>query len=314
LKNKRLLEIDFLKSIAIIFVFLFHLFPVYFPGGFIGVDIFLVVTGFLSAMSLSKTAALDFVKNRLRRIYPSLSLMYFVIFIFIAVFGFYNEILSFCKYLISSTLLLTNVHLYLDTGYFSESVNSNFLYHLWSISLEVQIWFIFAIVFFFKSIKIARMLALLSFIVTIYSLATGNVEQFYLNPLLRFWEAWLGYEAFHLKQKKVFSDKLKLEYILIGLFLVFITVDLKIFYLLWLVSPFLCFSLLITKSSSKFLNLDIWVYFSSRTYALYLWHVPVIVGFGYYLNVFGIAKVASVMLSTILLSEWSYRWIEKNEK
>lgn len=311
--KSHLYNIDFLKSLAILFVFLYHFEPSLFKSGYIGVDVFLVVTGYLSAMSLSKYTPWQFIQGRLKRIYPSLSAMLIVSFIFIIIFGFYNEIINFSKYTISSSLLLTNLHLFLDEGYFSESTASNLLFHLWSISLEFQLWLILAITYFIESKTTIRFFAAVSFIASIYFLFILEINMFYLNPLLRFWEPWLGFEIYLLSNKSKYKFKFPLHYLLFATIFIIIFLDLKDYYILWLFTPIICALFLLCDFSPKTAEYHVFRFVSARTYAYYLWHVPVIVSLSYYFLLTGWLKLLTVVVITIVLSELSYNLIEKDK-
>ena len=305
-------NIDFLKSLAIFFVCLYHFEPSIFQSGYIGVDIFLVVSGYLSAMSLSKYTPWSFVKGRLRRIYPSLSAMLVVSLFFMMIFGFYHEIINFSKYMISSSLLLTNFHLFLDKGYFSESTASNLLFHLWSISLEFQLWLLIAVLYALKFRVIARVLAVISFIVSVCFLSSSQVDIFYLNPMLRFWEAWLGFEMYLMSNKgqTKFQLKFPLHYFLFTAIFFLILIDLKDYYILWFFTPVTCALFLLCDFSLGKWMAYLIRFISARTYAYYLWHVPVIVSMSYYFPFTGWLKLLSVLAITLILSELSYRLIE----
>lgn len=311
-------SVDFLKFLAISSVFFYHLYPETFKGGLVGVDVFLIVTGYLSAMTLEKRTAIEFVKNRFIRIYPALSFLMIVTLLFIAIFGFYNELFNFTKYFISTTLLLTNLHLYLDNGYFSSGIASNLLYHLWSISLEFQTWLIFAIIVvlfprFDK--KIVTFLMSISFIWSIYFLSQSNVDAFYLNPFVRFWEPALGYLIYKVqaKRRQIISIRGYVLYLFITFIISISMLDLKDHYVLWVITPILVSSTLMCSLDIKG-KVEYFIrYFSLRTYAIYLSHLPIIVVFSYYFPLVGIKKAIIVISATLIFSEFIYRVIEKGD-
>ena len=311
-------SVDFLKFLAISSVFFYHLYPDTFEGGLIGVDVFLIVTGYLSAMTLEKRTAIDFVINRFLRIYPALSFLMIATFLFIISFGFYSEIFNFAKYFISTTLLLTNLHLYLDNGYFSSGIASNLLYHLWSISLEFQTWVIFAVFAFFfpnSGKKVIMILMIISFIFSLYFLFNGNIDAFYLNPFVRFWEPALGYLIYTFQAKRGEHYPLgSYAFIFFSGFIALISLlDLKAHFLVWIITPILVSAALFFGLEIKGKVERVIRYFSLRTYAIYLSHLPIIVAFSYYFPLVGVQKAIVVTFVTLVFSEFIYRVVENGD-
>lgn len=312
--SNKIKTIDFLKSIAILSVLLYHISPGIYVGGIIGVDIFFVVTGYLTALSFSKnTSAVNFIINRLNRIYPTLCVLLLVSLIFILIFGFYNEIQNLVKYVISSTVLLTNFHLYNDSGYFSSSIDSNLLYHLWSVSIEFQIWVLFAILILIKYNFVFKFIAVMSFVLSVFYLHNNNTEMFYLNPICRFWEAYLGFEMYYCSKLKIIKKKYTDFFIIIYLVAIFYltTINIKEYYVVWLLIPVFSSLILIVSNDSVLLDIKLWAFFSKRTYALYIWHVPIIVCITYYFNFYDYERLLLIIIFTFFISELSYRFIEK---
>lgn len=280
-------------------------------------DMFLSVTGYLSAQTLSaRPSANSYLLGRILRIYPSLSILLLTVFSVSLFIGFYNEVRNIAKYYISSSFLITNFHLARDNGYFSESVYSNPFYHLWSISLEFQSWLVIAGIMLLPAQRrslAGRLLGVLSLIFTIGFHHSGDISAFYLNPALRFWEVWVGWEAFNLKRKGIKCSTLMFCIAFIYIFAISL-LPLKSHSILWLITPLLISILLMLAHEANLgstLN-KIARYLSCRTYSYYLWHVPIICMIGYFLrgNHAEIAMYGVPCL--ILFSEVTYQKCEKS--
>lgn len=153
-------DIDGLRALAILLVVLYHSFPHFFVGGFIGVDIFFVISGFLIASIISsefKAGVFSFKKfylNRIFRLFPSL----LTVSLFSILVGWFalspQEYLHMGNHLTSSLLFYENINLYKEIGYFDVSNELKPFMHLWSLSVEEQFYALFPllllIIFKFK--------------------------------------------------------------------------------------------------------------------------------------------------------------------
>ena len=149
-------HIDGLRAIAIISVILFHLNLDYFKGGFVGVDIFFVISGFLITQWFVKRSSIKnffllkiFFENRIKRLIPLL----FFVKIIILIFGFILMNSYQYKLLIDQNLyslfFSSNIYLWKNSDYFSLNTFENPLVHTWSLSLEEQFYIFFSIFFIF---------------------------------------------------------------------------------------------------------------------------------------------------------------------
>lgn len=305
-------SVDVSKAFAISSVFLYHLSPQIFKSGFLGVDVFLVVTGYLSAMTLSKTDSYSFLKGRLKRIYPSLSMLIVLCFVGILSIGYYSEVYGFLKYAISSSFLLNNYHLYLDNGYFAQDVYSNLLFHLWSISLEFQSWIVLAV--FAYCVALSRLLYILgglSLVIAFYILNVGDMNSFYLLTPFRFWEVVLGVAAYNVGRRMDVRYSNVFVSLVVVVWSALMFVDIKKYWCLWPLAPLL--TVIVLTFEVKFGGFCAYIskYLSERTYSIYLWHVPIICVVYYYFAVTGLLGVLVVVTITLLASECNYRYIEK---
>lgn len=139
-------DIDGLRGLSIFFVFLYHLFPETFVGGFIGVDIFFVISGFLISNIIFKKlefncfSFLDFYSRRIKRIFPALIITCALCFIYGWFVFLPDEFMHLAKHIGSSSVFLTNFTLYRESGYFDFSSEAKPLLHLWSLAVEEQFY------------------------------------------------------------------------------------------------------------------------------------------------------------------------------
>jgi len=146
-------EIDGLRAIAVISVILFHSGLKSLEGGFLGVDIFFVISGYLITTIIINDLEnhsfnfFDFYTSRARRILPAL---YFVVLVCIPFAWIWmppNLMKEFSQSLVSISLISSNVLFWLKSGYFDISSNYKPLLHTWSLSVELQFYLIFPILF-----------------------------------------------------------------------------------------------------------------------------------------------------------------------
>jgi peptidoglycan/LPS O-acetylase OafA/YrhL len=195
-------EIDGLRAIAVIGVVINHAFPQILPGGFIGVDIFFVISGFLitrillSDIQNSKFSILQFYCSRAKRILPALITMLIITTIFAGAFFSPPDFRSYAKTLISTATFTANFRFHSDSGYFEPDAKELPLLHMWSLSIEEQFYFIFPVALFiaYRFGKVGHFLLsciLISIVATEFELHKDPVTAFYF-PQYRIWEFAIG--------------------------------------------------------------------------------------------------------------------------
>lgn len=198
-------DINGLRAIAVISVVLFHFNPEILPGGFAGVDVFFVISGFLMTSIIfrglenSNFSIVNFYISRANRIIPALAILCLVIMIF---GWFYLTPLDFKtlgKHVSGSIRFISNSMYLKESGYFDVSANSKWLLHTWSLSVEWQFYLIYPVVltllykaFGLKTLRKILIAATVSFY--LYSLCSSysnpNASYFLLSN--RAWEMLLG--------------------------------------------------------------------------------------------------------------------------
>lgn len=196
-------DIDGLRAVAVLGVLVYHAFPQLLGGGFAGVDVFFVISGFLITTILIKGlqrgvfSLLDFYARRILRLFPVLV----VVLLFSLLAGAFIFLPSDYEQLgmnaVGGAAFVANILLAGDTGYFAGIAESNPLLHLWSLGIEEQFylaWPLLLLLIFKRSLHMGRAIACLigaSFIYSVYLVETDRSWAFY-SPLSRFWELGVG--------------------------------------------------------------------------------------------------------------------------
>ncbi|TXI45807.1 acyltransferase family protein [Methylophilus sp.] len=197
-------EIDGLRAIAILFVVVFHAFPQKFTGGFIGVDVFFVISGYLISSIIFKEIAagkfsiLAFYKKRINRIYPALIFVLLVSILISKAVLFKAEIADFNLSVFFSTIFLANIYFLNTLNYFDNSAENHPLLHLWSLGVEEQFYIFWPLLLiliapksFYFSLKTISFFLVTSFLLNLFFVSTYQSNVFYM-PFTRLWELGFG--------------------------------------------------------------------------------------------------------------------------
>jgi peptidoglycan/LPS O-acetylase OafA/YrhL len=196
-------DIDGLRAVAILSVLAFHLSPWRVPGGFVGVDVFFVISGYLiSAIVFSEIASrrfsiLAFYERRVRRIFPALFVMLIGVSAVIGFFLLPNELMEYAKSVIATTTSSANLYFWQHSGYFDSPMSKPML-HTWSLAVEEQFYLLFPIFLLITRRLFARWLkqgvVILLFASLAASVATlyDNATTAFYMPYTRAWELLLG--------------------------------------------------------------------------------------------------------------------------
>lgn len=332
-------EIDGLRALAVLPVILFHAGLETFSGGFIGVDVFFVISGYLittiilSEMNKGEFSIARFYERRARRILPAL---FFVILACFAVGWFWfipSYLNELCKSMLAVAGFSSNFYFWKTSGYFDLASELRPLLHTWSLSVEEQFYMLFPLLLTLVwKVKKRLIFALLLFIAIVslvlaqYGAYIYPTASFYLLHT-RAWELMVGaLIAFYFVYKKnhaafITSHKIINEFFsLIGLFLICYSIfafnkstPFPGFYAL---IPNIGTALIIifaTKGTAvgKFLSTKIMVGIGLISYSAYLWHQPLF-AFAKYRSLDELSNEILIILSilSLLLGYFSWRFIE----
>lgn len=326
-------DISFLRALSIIAVLLYHFKFTYFKGGFIGVDIFFVISGYLmtriilTGFSKNNFSIFDFYKKRIFRILPALLVM-ITSFAILIYFFIPTQFINYMKVYSSSSLFLSNIFLYnLNAGYFNAPQQLNFLLHTWSLSVEWQFYMLYPLVLMvFKKAYLNKKLfnffylgiIFLSIGLMVLHYLFSHSYSFYMLDT-RAWEMMFGGLAFlyrDLFEHKKINLKKNLFYLSFFIILCFLVL-IDEHYIRWwpfitTVIPVGCTALiLILNLDFKLFDNKIIKYIGDISYSLYLWHWPFFVFSIFFgLNDNLIHKIIFIMIS-VIFAILSYHFIEK---
>lgn len=196
-------DIDGLRAIAVGSVLVFHAFPEWIASGFIGVDIFFVISGFLISLILfnnleqGRFSILDFYVRRVRRIFPALMTVMLSCIVAGWFVLFADEYKQLGKHLFGGSTFISNVLFWRESGYFDNAAETKPLLHLWSLAIEEQFYLFWPLLLAFVwkrkwgFLRIVAVIALASFLINIYLVSRDQTAAFY-SPFARFWELMVG--------------------------------------------------------------------------------------------------------------------------
>ena len=329
-------DIDGLRALAVLAVVAFHAFPVWLKGGFIGVDIFFVISGYLIStiifnnLDRNTFSFSDFYQRRIRRIFPAL-LLVLTISLSLGWFTLLaDEYHQLGKHVFAGTAFISNFVLWAESGYFDNAANTKPLLHLWSLGIEEQFYLIWPILVWLAWHKkwvtlLIIFIFVLSFILNTVIINYDSVATFY-SPFTRFWElssgsllAWITFKK-RLEPSILPQPVLEtISFIGLGILGVAVLIINKndSFPGWWALLPVSGTMLLIYVGNRAwinhiFLSNKLLVWFGLISFPLYLWHWPII-SFGTIAE--GELPSTTFRIFAVLISiflAWvTYRYIEK---
>ena len=338
-------EIDGLRAIAVISVIIYHLNENWLSGGFLGVDIFFVISGFLitgiiiTEIQQNSFSFKQFYTRRIKRIYPAfITAMALVSFIASVIF-IYNDFNQLRKTIELAIAFLSNFYLGLTQGYFDLSANENPVLHIWSLAVEEQYYLIFPLILIlaYKKFREIKVLFIITLILFFILLATSFIPaNFYKEVLhqpniyylsnLRFPELLVGslLAIYHnLSNKVQLSKQVNNILAILSTLLLFSCLFLmnnNIAFIpgITLILPCIFTALIIhTTSQNNIVKLCLSnkaiVFIGKISYSLYLYHW-IFIAFAYYITgekQINNQSIAIVTVLTIIFSVLSYYLIEQ---
>jgi peptidoglycan/LPS O-acetylase OafA/YrhL len=317
-------DINGLRAIAVIAVVLFHFNPAWVPGGFAGVDVFFVISGFLMTGIIFRGLENDnfnlfkFYVARANRIIPALAVLCLVLLVFGWFYITPLDYRALGKHVASSMGFLSNVIYWRESGYFDAASHEKWLLHTWSLSVEWQFYILYPIVLvalkkFLSLENLKRLIVIgtvLGFCLSVIVTMKWPNPAYYLLPT-RAWEMMMGGVAFLYPWSLSESRKKAVE--LTGLALIlgsyaFVSSDIPWpghFALLPVLGAYL---MIVSNQQSSFItNNAFFQCLGKWSYSIYLWHWPIVV-VGYYYDVQGWALYGLPL--SVILGFISFKFVE----
>jgi peptidoglycan/LPS O-acetylase OafA/YrhL len=328
-------DIDGLRALAVVSVVIFHAFAWLIPGGYAGVDVFFVISGYLittnilNGLNESTFTIQGFYQRRVRRIFPALVTMLALVYAFGWLVLLATEYRQLGKHVGSGASFISNIILWQESGYFDTSSAVKPLTHLWSLGIEEQFYIVWPLLLWaiFKLrlhiLTSTVVLAVVSFGFGLWSLNNDVVGAYY-SPINRFWELLIGAILAAVMLKRTYGDKAnkwQQAGSIVGLILIVFTMfslDGQSSFPGWnALAPTVGAALMIgcgpqTLTARRIFSLRAIVWVGLISFPLYLWHWPLLTFARIISSAMPTAqvRVAAVVLS-VVLSWATYRLIEK---
>lgn len=329
-------DINFLRALAVTSVLLFHFGVQFFSGGYAGVDVFFVISGYLmgaiicKGLDQNKFSLLDFYIARVKRIIPAL----IVLCASCLILGWFllapDDYSTQALHVRDSLLFISNETYRDESGYFDASSHEKWLLHTWSLSVEWQFYLLLPLIiaglrFVFRTpqqlFNALAVITMIAFLVCVDKSAKAAENAFFLLKY-RCWEMLLGVLVFLLPQAypaiNALTGRARLTSILnaVALSVIAFTIfyfDSKTLWPSWRAAlPVAATAVIIlTASQYSFYKAAVISWLGSRSYSLYLWHWPLVVLLAYYGIEAQLLWVAAAIIASLCLAELSFRFIEE---
>lgn len=325
-------DIDGLRALAVIPVIIYHAGAAWLPGGFVGVDVFFVISGFLISKIIlgeverNSFSFIDFYKRRVNRIVPALLFMIVVVLLVFSVSGLPDQSVSVAKSAIAAIFSVSNFYFWGGSGYFSPSSDFMPLLHTWSLAVEEQFYLFFpvlVIILFRLKLNIRMVIAVGAIVMFVFGWwisIKSPMFAYYMLPA-RAWELALGVAlavGVVPKSKNIILNETLtvLGTILIVLSFFYVRSDM-VFPGVAALIPCAGAALIINSGGDSFVSKRLLsckpiVYVGLISYSLYLWHWPILT----FLRVVNASvhldrsMIALGMIVTLVFSIISWRYIE----
>lgn len=337
MKTKYRPEIDGLRAIAVLSVIFYHAFPSLLTGGFVGVDVFFVISGYLITSILLRELQNNdfsisrFYERRARRIMPALFLMMIVCIPFGYLYLLPDDISSFYKSILSVSTFTSNFFFASESGYFAPNVELKPFLHTWTLAVEEQYYIFFPVILFFAwkvgkkfSLLLVCFLACVSFYLAQRLSVSDPTNAFYLLHT-RAWELLIGaIGAFitnlrsntTLNLNRLIREALSIIGVAMLIVSIFVYDKLMPYPSSYTILPVMGSFFIVVFCDKdllvgKTLSIPLVRFFGLISYSAYLWHQPIF-AFYRYKNIIEPSALAMYTLIslTIIVAYCSWRWIE----
>lgn len=326
-------DIQGLRAISVLAVILFHAWPALLPGGFVGVDMFFVISGFVITKTILKDldaggfSIAQFYRRRIRRIFPALYLVLLVTGLVSLLVLSPSDLVDFEKSTLATVFFSSNLYFLKSSGYFDGASSLKPLLHTWSLSVEEQFYFVYPIAFAFVYKRYPKFLlhvlglcALISLVLSESMLRNHPSAVFYLAPSRAF-ELLLG-ALVACPSLRPLADKLRNAASLVGLAMVCGALTLINEQLPFpgvaALLPCVGVALLIyagnggPTQAGRLLSFWPLVLLGNVSYALYLWHWPALaLARNFAGGDLGIGLTVVVLAIAVLGSILSFKYVEQ---
>jgi peptidoglycan/LPS O-acetylase OafA/YrhL len=286
-------DVDGLRAVAILAVVTFHAWPSALPGGFVGVDVFFVISGFLISAIVERELAAGafsfahFYARRIRRLFPALIVVLVAALALGWVVLVSGEYRNLGREVGAGAGFVANLLFWSEAGYFDAAAQQKPLLHLWSLGVEEQFYMLWPLALWaarrwrIDALWAIGVVAAASFAANLFAVAGDPASAFYL-PQCRFWELMLGAGVGRLAPVE---GRLPQPAALAGAALIalaLIALNARTPYPgIWALAPTLGAALLIAAGPGAFVNRRLlasapMVWLGLRSYPLYLWHWPLL--------------------------------------
>lgn len=327
-------DINGLRAWAVISVLLYHFGVPGFSGGFVGVDVFFVISGYLmtaiviKGLEKGRFSIISFYAARARRIVPALLALCAVLLALGYWFLAPLDYKQLATHSITAIAFLSNIKFWSEAGYFDVSSHEKWLLHTWSLSVEWQFYLLLPLLLAGvwrlrpgRSALLFVLLAgwLLSFSASVIVTPQASSAAFYLLPT-RAWEMMAGGLVFMWTDRRDLSAALKRVLEIAGFAMILMAILLFDGHTPWpgwrAVWPVAGAALVLVahQPHSHWTGHPLAQWFGDRSYSIYLWHWPVVVALAFVQQLGNPLAVAAGVLLALILGGLSFRWVEQTSR